>query len=349
MENPILLAPIQVVDLFCRFAAVGVLFSLLLNSVYRAVPKVAWSYAVLVVCCAAYLLLTAPIANHHYGWLRPPLLLLTDLTSLALLNLYWLHTKDKIVLSALPRWALAISGAWLLWIGYFFLFRAGRGLYHDIHHALCLSILVYILIDAIKGFEDDLVEKRRRLRLIMILTISFYMVLLTLVELAQTSLKDHWLFSLGNAAAALLVSLYFTYGYILMAGRPSTESPSPLPRENTKPEPHPLIAVLTRLMEEGFYQQNGLTVNQLARELKVPAHQLRQVINAQMGFDNFTQFINSYRIPAVCNALSDPDRTSDPILTIALEAGFNSIAPFNRAFKQKMGMTPKEYRHRFQK
>ncbi|GGD69595.1 helix-turn-helix domain-containing protein [Lacimicrobium alkaliphilum] len=349
MENPILLAPMQIVDLFCRFAAVGVLFSLLLNSFYRAVSKITWSYAALAVCCVAYLLLTAPIANHHYGWLRPPLLLLTDLTSLALLNLYWLHTKDKIMLSALPRWVLVTGGIWLFWISYFFLFKAGRGLYHDIHHTLCLSILVYILIDAIKSFEDDLVEKRRRLRRIMITTISFYMALLTLVELAQTSLKDHWLFSLSNATAALLVSLYFSREYNLMAGRPSAESSSPLPRENTEPEPHPLIAVLTKLMKEGFYQQNGLTVNQLARELKVPAHQLRQMINTQMGFDNFTQFINSYRIPDVCEALSDPNRARDPILTIALEAGFNSIAPFNRAFRQQMGMTPSEYRDRFQK
>ena len=33
-----------------------------------------------------------------------------------------------------------------------------------------------------------------------------------------------------------------------------------------------------------------------------------------------------------------------PILTIALEAGYGSIGPFNRAFKQRMGMTPTEYR-----
>jgi AraC-like DNA-binding protein len=355
MENPILLAPMQVVDLFSRFAAAGVLFSLLLNSFYRAAPKVVWSYGVLVVCCIAYLLLTAPIANHHYGWLRPPLLLLTDLTPLALLNLYWLHTKDKIMLSALPSWALAIGGIWLLWISYFFLFEAGRGIYHDLHHALGLSILVYILIDAIKDFEDDLVERRRRLRRMMITAISFYMALLTLVELARTSFKDHWLFSLGNAIAALLVSLYFSREYSLTAGRPSAQSQSAAPnnapaeRPAVQSEPHPLVAMLTETMQSGFYTHNGLSISQLATELKVPPHQLRQVINAQMGFDNFTQFINSYRIPAVCDALSDPNRSRDPILTIALEAGFNSIAPFNRAFRQQIGMTPSEYRDQFQK
>lgn len=354
MDNSILLTPLLVVDLFSRFAAVGVLFSLLLNICHRAEPKIALSYGVLVVCCIAYLLLTAPIANHHYGWLRPPLLLLTDLTPLVLLNLYWLHTRSKLILSAVPRLVQLFVIVWLLWVSYFFLFEVGRGIYHDLHHVLGLSILVYTLIDAIRGFEDDLVERRRRLRLIMITAISFYMVILTLVELSQSNLKDYWLFSLGNAITALLVSIYFTWGYIQTSKGVSTKSPSApnnssAAQEATHIEDNPLVTVLSETMNRGFYTQNGLSINQLASELKVPAHQMRKIINSEMGFDNFTQFVNSYRIPAVREALSDPNRARESILTIALEAGFNSIAPFNRAFKQQMSMTPREYRDRFQK
>lgn len=354
MDNSILLTPLQVLDLFSRFAAVGVLFSLLLNICYRAVPKIVLSYGLLLVCCIAYLLLTAPIANHHYGWLRPPLLLLTDLTPLVLLSLYWLHTRNKLMLSAVPRWVQLFVIAWLLWVSYFFLFEEGRGIYHDLHHVLGLSILVYILIDAIKGFEDDLVERRRRLRLIMITAISFYMVLLTLVELSQSNLKDYWLFSLGNATTALLVSIYFTWGYIQTSKGVSTKPPSAADSYSAAQTAidtgeHPLVAMLADTMKRGFYTQNGLSINKLASELKIPTHQLRKVINSQMGFGNFSQFVNSYRIPAVRDALSDPNRAQEPILTIALETGFNSIAPFNRAFKQQTGMTPREYRDQFQK
>lgn len=354
MDNLILLTPLQAVDLFSRFAAVGVLLSLLLNICYRSAPKLALSYGFLLVCCIAYLLLTAPIANHHYGWLRPPLLLLTDLTSLVLLNLYWLHTRNKLMLFAVPRWVQLFVIAWLLWVSYFFLFEVGRGIYHDLHHVLGLSILMYILIDAIKGFEDDLVERRRRLRLIMITAISFYMALLTLVELSQSNLKDYWLFSLGNAITALLVSIYFIWGYIQTSKGVSAESSSAPDNSSavqtaTNTDEHPLVAKLADTMKRGFYTQNGLSINQLARELKVPPHQLRKVINSQMGFDNFTQFVNSYRIPAVRDALSDPNRVRESIITIALETGFNSIAPFNRAFKQQTGMTPREYRDQFQK
>jgi AraC-like DNA-binding protein len=32
------------------------------------------------------------------------------------------------------------------------------------------------------------------------------------------------------------------------------------------------------------------------------------------------------------------------VLTIALDAGFSSLGPFNRAFKAETGVTPSEYR-----
>jgi AraC-like DNA-binding protein len=35
-----------------------------------------------------------------------------------------------------------------------------------------------------------------------------------------------------------------------------------------------------------------------------------------------------------------------PISTIAIDSGFQSLAPFNRAFKRETGLTPTEYRAR---
>ena len=43
-------------------------------------------------------------------------------------------------------------------------------------------------------------------------------------------------------------------------------------------------------------------------------------------------------------ALTDPSQKDVPILTIALDAGFGSLGPFNRAFREAEGMTPSEYR-----
>ena len=42
--------------------------------------------------------------------------------------------------------------------------------------------------------------------------------------------------------------------------------------------------------------------------------------------------------------LADPAQREVPILTIALDAGFGSLGPFNRAFRDAEGMTPSAYR-----
>jgi AraC-like DNA-binding protein len=42
--------------------------------------------------------------------------------------------------------------------------------------------------------------------------------------------------------------------------------------------------------------------------------------------------------------LADPRSDHLSILTIALDCGFASIGPFNRAFKAETGMTPMQFR-----
>lgn len=54
--------------------------------------------------------------------------------------------------------------------------------------------------------------------------------------------------------------------------------------------------------------------------------------------------MNRYRIDEAKAALADPSQKEVPVLTIAMDAGFQSIGPFNRAFKARAGMTPTEFR-----
>jgi AraC-like DNA-binding protein len=104
---------------------------------------------------------------------------------------------------------------------------------------------------------------------------------------------------------------------------------------------------LNKLMKGGVFLQQELTIGKLAEMLTLPPHQLRQLINQQLGFSNFSHYLNSYRIPWVCEQLQDASKKNLPILTIALEAGYGSIAPFNRAFKAKIGQTPTQFRDQF--
>jgi len=106
-----------------------------------------------------------------------------------------------------------------------------------------------------------------------------------------------------------------------------------------------LAATLERLMsEERIYRSEDLTVSRLASRLAVPEYRLRRLINQRLGFRNFNAYVNAFRLDEAQGALADPARRSLPVLSIALDAGFQSIGPFNRAFKLATGRTPSEFR-----
>ena len=111
------------------------------------------------------------------------------------------------------------------------------------------------------------------------------------------------------------------------------------------PRDQGMYDALVDLMEnEHAYREPGLTIRTLAEKLKTPEHQLRALINKGMGYRNFSGFLNHYRIQAVKDAMSVPENTRIPVLTLAMDVGFNSLAPFNRAFREISGETPTEYR-----
>ena len=81
------------------------------------------------------------------------------------------------------------------------------------------------------------------------------------------------------------------------------------------------------------YREEGLSIGGLAVKLGTSEHGLRRLINQRLGYRNFNVFLNGYRLDDVMTALADPAQEAVPILTIALDAGFQSLGPFNRAFK----------------
>ena len=121
--------------------------------------------------------------------------------------------------------------------------------------------------------------------------------------------------------------------------------PQPAAPVSEPSEDRALLARLDQLMTiERAYRQDGLTIADLARKLGLPEYRLRRLINQGLGHRNFNSFVNGYRIAEIKAALADPAQVEVPVLTLALDAGFNSLGPFNRAFKAATGLTPSEYR-----
>ena len=68
--------------------------------------------------------------------------------------------------------------------------------------------------------------------------------------------------------------------------------------------------------ERKLYQQSGFTIAQLGQELAASEQRLRTTINSTMGFRNFNQFLNHYRIDEASRLLVETD---EPIASIAMD------------------------------
>lgn len=92
---------------------------------------------------------------------------------------------------------------------------------------------------------------------------------------------------------------------------------------------------------EKVYLDNELTLELLAKKMKMPMHHLTQLFNVHLG-ENFNQYINKFRVNHACELLKNNDEMLS-IEQIAFNSGFNSKVSFNRHFKNLLGDTPKEY------
>lgn len=90
------------------------------------------------------------------------------------------------------------------------------------------------------------------------------------------------------------------------------------------------------------YLDPNINLNKLSAQMGITAHKLSQVINAK-SYLSFNDLINKHRVDEVKNMMSSNENKHLSLLGMALEAGFNSKATFNRAFKKLENCTPSQY------
>jgi len=343
---------IDIFDLFFRFAIIGQFFLVSIIYLKQNITFKSKLVVTLILCASAYLLLTPQIPNHHYGYFRGVLLFFTDLMPYVL----WFYTCALLNENFQPKaWPLVIKVCLisaLLWMMYFFIFLQGNGVFHQINHAIEALVLVHILYLVLKDINDDLIDKRRKIRMFIVLLITFYGSILVMFELTNSAFVHTSLFSLVNSALIFVgtnifyVVLFNQYKSQKNIKNNDIEEPTEAQSKQVK-TPNIFQADLKKLgqfIEAKKFTETNLTIKQLSINLTIPEHQLRELINQQLGFKNFSSFLNSHRIPAACVQFQDLNNIRKPILSIALELGYGSIGPFNRAFKDIMGKTPTEYR-----
>ncbi len=144
------------------------------------------------------------------------------------------------------------------------------------------------------------------------------------------------------AAAFLLTALAvgFLFYRKKRASRPKTPKKALMTTESAERTKKELVRLL---QEERLYRDEGLTLPSLAERLSISSHQLSWILNEELQL-SFHSLINNYRIEEAKSRLSDPSFDKTPILQIALDAGFNTKASFNKTFKENTGMTPSQFK-----
>lgn len=89
-----------------------------------------------------------------------------------------------------------------------------------------------------------------------------------------------------------------------------------------------------------IYQEPKYSRADLAHELQVSENQVSRIVMATFG-KSFPQLLNSYRVAEAQQLLRDSDLS---ITQIAFDVGFNSLASFNRVFKDLVGQSPSALR-----
>jgi AraC-like DNA-binding protein len=216
-----------------------------------------------------------------------------------------------------------------------------------VHKLLSAALMAHVLVIVLAGWRGDLVERRRRLRGPILVLPALYTLAINLVEAAALFGMPVQAFSPLAAADLLVMSLagaaVFLQADPELFGAPRRARASAEPAASAQD-----LAVLAKLRkaldEDQVWRREALSIGELAAMVGAPEHRLRRLINAHLGYRNFAAFLNERRIAAAKLALGDPACALTPVSQIAYEAGFGSLGPFNRAFKEATGSTPTAWR-----
>ncbi|WP_245444120.1 helix-turn-helix domain-containing protein [Bradyrhizobium sp. Y36] len=348
------------IDLGLRGATSGVFLLIILVALLRRATN---QQALLGMAMSAgglfYAITTAPFFPKSFWWWVLPVLSAQP-------AIFWLWARaafdDDFVLK---RWHGAV---WLAIVAFGFVLTLGWARWPALAGAggrvlslVALGLAVAAAVQTVKTWRVDLVARRRRLRLAMLaINVGLIAVVAGAGFAAIPVIVPGGAGSIPTALCLFVVAMLAGLGTFgaPMAGT-ANDATAAIASGDIGPQARRadrataggvvvdplLLRRLDHLMTvERIYRQEGLAIGALAARFDVPEYRLRQAINEGLGYRNFNAFLNRYRIEDAKAALSDPAQREVPVLTIAMDAGFQSIGPFNRAFKAETGMTPSEFR-----
>ena len=217
--------------------------------------------------------------------------------------------------------------------------------------ALGFGIVAHLVWRLIGERQGDLVRHRHEARVV----VSIMLGGMLFIDLAADALFGfEWrplAFSMTQNALILAFGLWLSAkllttrtGMLTFSASEGGETPGPVHREARSAPDLEIHRRLRVLMEhECLFLDPELTFAIFVKRMGASERAVRRLINHELGYDHFRVFLNHYRV-AEARRLLATRRTTDKLVTIAMDSGFASLASFNRAFRSIEGCTPSEYR-----
>ncbi len=335
-----------------RFVALGCLLVISYQLLRQAVARhQIWAAAILTLCTAAYLIVDWDPIQHYsiyYLFLIGPF---------GLPFAFYLFSRslfdDGFRLSAR---ALLLGAGVVLFQFIFYFLHIGEPItvappvllvLRIVQYAISLLFVTLAIAAAVQNRQDDLIYERFRFRANFILFTALLILITLVTELVFADDQiPAWLELLQKLTIAFLAFYFTTRQLVLKPSflfeKPASSSPKVAALSPT--EKSQLDQLQQQMNEEQAWLIEGLTIRQLAERMDIKEYRLRQLINQHLDFRNFNDYLHSYRIAEACRQLTSPDHQDKAILEIAYAVGYQSLAPFNKAFKQITGKTPTEWR-----
>jgi len=207
------------------------------------------------------------------------------------------------------------------------------------------ALLLLAAIEPLRGIRDDLPRAERRFRIGF--AASYATVLIVAVLLVNGAPANSVAGQFGGSikvicAFVALAGMGFAIWY--RSRHPVPERAGPKRRNQVASDLGLGDRILRVLQAKDVLEHADLKVAELARRVGEPEYKVTQCITGALGFRNFNRMANHFRVAEAKRRLTDPHLAHLPVLTIALDCGFGSIGPFNRAFKAETGITPTHFR-----
>ena len=110
-------------------------------------------------------------------------------------------------------------------------------------------------------------------------------------------------------------------------------------QEKSSVESNDIIYQTVSYIAKHFKEE--MSLEKMARDMGVSKFTLSRVFSGTFH-RNFNQYLNEQRLNYVCVHLECTDKS---ITDISMDAGFESQRTFNRVFRERYKMTPREYRN----